>query len=83
MNNRQRRFIWFLIVQIQDTCIALIISGIVSLIIGVDNLFHYLMAFTICLIIVKLFHHVFYLLFSELTSNRFIRGILFGNNAKR
>ena len=83
MNNRQRRIIWFLIVQIQDTCIALIISGIVSLIFGVDNLFHYLLAFIICLVIVKLFHHVFYLLFSELTSNRLIRGILFGNNAKR
>ena len=83
MNNRQRRIIWSLMVQIQDICIALIISGIASLIIGVDNLFHYLLAFIICLVIVKLFHHVFYLLFSELTGNRLIRGILFGNNAKR
>ena len=83
MNNRQRRIIWSLIVQMQDICIALIISGIASLMIGVDNLFNYLLAFTTCLIIVKLFHRVFYLLFSELTSNRLIRGILFGNNAKR
>ena len=83
MDDETRTKAWSFLIFIQDGSIAAIMAAVASFLLGVDDLLEFGIVYTVCFLIVKLYHRVAWRFFSGLVNNPVLRKYLFGNNAKR
>ena len=83
MERNKRRRAWSLIVLIQDISIACVLTAIIALIFGADELIEFVFIISGCYIAIKLFDNVIFSFFDGLTNNSFLQKYLFGTKYQK
>ena len=83
MERNKRRRAWTLIVLIQDISIACVLTAIIALVVGADELIEFVYIISGCYIAIKLFDNVIFSFFDGLTNNSFLQKYLFGTKYQK
>ena len=83
MERNKRRRAWSLIVLIQDISIACVLTAIIALLVGADELIEFVYIISGCYIAIKLFDNVIFSFFDGLTNNSFLQKYLFGTKYQK
>ena len=83
MERNKRRRAWSLIVLIQDISIACVLTAIIALVVGADELIEFVYIILGCYIAIKLFDNVIFSFFDGLTNNSFLQKYLFGTRYQK
>ena len=83
MERNKRRRAWSLIVLIQDISIACVLTAIIALPVGADELIEFVYIISGCYIAIKLFDNVIFSFFDGLTNNSFLQKYLFGTKYQK
>ena len=83
MERNKRRRAWSLIVLIQDISIAGVLTAIIALLVGADELIEFVYIISGCYIAIKLFDNVIFSFFDGLTNNSFLQKYLFGTKYQK
>ena len=83
MERNKRRRAWSLIVLIQDISIACVLTAIIALLVGADELIEFVYIISGCYLAIKLFDNVIFSFFDGLTNNSFLKKYLFGTKFQK
>ena len=83
MERNKRRRAWSLIVLIQDISIACVLTAIIALLVGADELIEFVYIISGCYIAIKLFDNVIFSFFDGLANNSFLQKYLFGTKYQK
>ena len=83
MERNKRRRAWSLIVLIQDISIACVLTAIIALLVGADELIEFVYIISGCYLAIKLFDNVIFSFFDGLTNNSFLQKYLFGTKYQK
>ena len=83
MERNKRRRAWSLIVLIQDISIACVLTAIIALLVGADELIEFVFIISGCYLAIKLFDNVIFSFFDGLTNNSFLQKYLFGTKYQK
>ena len=83
MERNKRRRAWTLIVLIQDISIACVLTAIIALVVGADELIEFVYIISGCYLAIKLFDNVIFSFFDGLTNNSFLQKYLFGTKYQK
>ena len=83
MERNKRRRAWSLIVLIQDISIACVLTAIIALLVGADELIEFVYIISGCYLAIKLFDNVVFSFFDGLTNNSFLQKYLFGTKFQK
>ena len=83
MERNKRRRAWSLIVLIQDISIACVLTAIIALVVGADELIEFVYIISGCYLAIKLFDNVIFSFFDGLTNNSFLQKYLFGTKYQK
>ena len=83
MERNKRRRAWSLIVLIQDISIACVLTAIIALLVGADELIEFVYIISGCYIAIKLFDNVIFSFFAGLANNSFLQKYLFGTKYQK
>ena len=83
MERNKRRRAWSLIVLIQDISIACVLTAIIALVVGADELIEFVYIISGCYIAIKLFDNVIFSFFDGLANNSFLQRYLFGTKYQK
>ena len=83
MERNTRRRAWSLIVLIQDISIACVLTAIIALLVGADELIEFVYIISGCYLAIKLFDNVVFSFFDGLTNNSFLQKYLFGTKFQK
>ena len=83
MERNKRRRSWTLIVLIQDISIACVLTAIIALVVGADELIEFVYIISGCYLAIKLFDNVIFSFFDGLANNSFLQKYLFGTKYQK
>ena len=83
MERNRRRRAWTLIVLIQDISIACVLTAVISLMVGPDELIEFGLILLGCYVAIKLFDNVIFSFFDGLANNSFLQKYLFGTKYQK
>ena len=83
MERNKRRRAWSLIVLIQDISIACVLTAIIALLVGADELIEFVYIISGCYLAIKLFDNVIFSFFDGLANNSFLQKYLFGTRYQK
>ena len=83
MERNKRRRAWSLIVLIQDISIACVLTAVIALLVGADELIEFVYIISGCYLAIKLFDNVIFSFFDGLTNNSFLQKYLFGTKYQK
>ncbi|MEC8243145.1 MAG: hypothetical protein VX023_05440 [Candidatus Thermoplasmatota archaeon] len=83
MERNKRRRAWSLIVLIQDISIACVLTAIIALLVGADELIEFVYIISGCYLAIKLFDNVIFSFFDGLANNSFLQKYLFGTKYQK
>ena len=83
MERNKRRRAWSLIVLIQDISIACVLTAVIALLVGADELIEFVYIISGCYLAIKLFDNVIFSFFDGLANNSFLQKYLFGTKYQK
>ncbi|MEC8313359.1 MAG: hypothetical protein VXZ52_05630 [Candidatus Thermoplasmatota archaeon] len=83
MERNKRRRAWSLIVLIQDISIACVLTAVIALLVGADELIEFVYIISGCYLAIKLFDNVIFSFFDGLANNSFLQKYLFGTRYQK